>query len=127
MFKARIHKHITDKRVEVLASYGLSNTEMAIYFECDEGTIRKTYSDSVAKGRNNMKLRLRQAQMKSALGGSYVMQIWLGKNILNQKDKIESRTEFEIIINRKEIDFKNGIMIDKFHEVENEQVDERIS
>lgn len=120
MFKARIHKHITDKRVEVLASYGLSNTEMGIYFECDEGTIRKLYSESVAKGRNNMKLRLRQAQMKSALGGSYVMQIWLGKNILNQKDKIESRTEFEIIISRKEISFKNGIAIDKFNEVENE-------
>ena len=36
-----------------------------------------------------MKMRLRQLQWKSAESGNVTMQIFLGKNILGQQDKIE--------------------------------------
>ena len=37
-----------------------------------------------------MKMRLRQLQWKSAENGNVTMQIFLGKNILGQQDKIET-------------------------------------
>ena len=35
------------------------------------------------------KISLRRAQFEKALGGNVAMQIWLGKQHLDQKDKIE--------------------------------------
>jgi len=80
--------------VEKLASYGCTNTEIADYFGCDESTIRKGYSEYLTKGRANVKIRLRKLQWQSAENGNVTMQIFLGKNILGQQDKIE-QTELD--------------------------------
>ena len=60
---------------------------MASFFGCDESLIRKSYSESIAKGRDNGKIRLRQYQWASAKKGNVAMLIWLGKQILGQSDK----------------------------------------
>ena len=38
------------------------------------------------------RISLRRAQFEKALSGNVVMQIWLGKQHLDQKDKIEQTT-----------------------------------
>ena len=79
--------NIDTHQVEQLAGFGCSNTEMASFFGCDESLIRKSYSESIAKGRDNGKIRLRQYQWASAKKDNVAMLIWLGKQLLGQSDK----------------------------------------
>ena len=81
--------NIKPAEIEKLASYGCSNTEIAEFYGCDESLIRKSFSEYLTKGRAKGKIRLRQLQWKSAEKGNVSMQIFLGKNILGQKDKLE--------------------------------------
>ena len=82
--------HIDTKQVEKLASFGCTNTEMADFFGCSPDLLEKSYSEFLTKGRSEMKMRLRQLQWKSAEKGNVTMQIFLGKNMLGQQDKIET-------------------------------------
>jgi len=82
--------NIDTEEVLKLASYGCTNVEIADFYGCDESLIRKSYSEYITKGRAKGKTRLRQLQWDSAEAGNVTMQIFLGKNILGQQDKIET-------------------------------------
>lgn len=82
-------KELDPDAVFKLARLGANNCEIADFFGVSEGLIRKRYADVVRSGRTNMKIRLRQAQMREAMGGNVTMQIWLGKQLLNQTDQGE--------------------------------------
>jgi len=87
---ARPKKYNIDKEeIYKLASYGCTNTEIADFYGCNESLIRKSYSENLVKGRANVKIRLRKLQWQSAENGNVTMQIFLGKNILGQKDRFE--------------------------------------
>ena len=86
--------NIDTEEVYKLASYGCSNVEIAEFYGCDESLIRKSYSEYTRKGRASGKTRLRQLQWDSAEAGNVTMQIFLGKNMLGQQDKIE-QTELD--------------------------------
>tara|TARA_Y100001963_G_scaffold28843_1_gene39217 strand:+ start:100 stop:411 length:312 start_codon:yes stop_codon:yes gene_type:complete len=87
---ARPKKYDIDpKQVEKLAAYGCTNTEIASFFGCDESLIRKSYSESITKGRDSGKIRLRQLQWRAAERGNISMLIWLGKQVLGQSDRKE--------------------------------------
>ena len=86
--------NIDTEEVYKLASYGCSNVEIADFYGCDESLIRKSYSEYTRKGRASGKTRLRQLQWDSAEAGNVRMQIFLGKNMLGQQDKIE-QTELD--------------------------------
>jgi hypothetical protein len=79
---------IDEKVVEGMASVGATDVEIADFCGCSEGTIRKRFSGILTKARASLKTRLRQAQVKSALGGNSTMLIWLGKQMLGQTDAI---------------------------------------
>ena len=51
--------------------------------------LEKSYSEFITKGKANLKIRLRQLQWQSATKGNVTMQIFLGKNLLGQQDRIE--------------------------------------
>lgn len=72
-----------------LASIGCSNSEIAAFFDCSEDTIERRFAGELSKGRENGKTRLRRLQWQSATKGNVVMQIWLGKQMLGQKDRQE--------------------------------------
>jgi hypothetical protein len=78
---------IDPKLVEGMAGVGATDTEIAAFLGCTEGTIRKRFSEITTKARCGMRTRLRQAQYKIALGGNPTMLIWLGKQMLGQLDK----------------------------------------
>jgi myo-inositol-1-phosphate synthase len=80
---------IDPKLVENYARLGASNTEIAGLFNCDEGTIRKRFSEILLKARSTRKVKLRELQWKQAEKGNITMLIWLGKQELGQSDKIE--------------------------------------
>ena len=77
---------IDKEKVEQLASFGCTTSEIASFFGCDEGTIRKRFSENLTKGKEKGKIRLRQMQWKAADKGNVTMLIWLGKQILGQAD-----------------------------------------
>jgi len=77
---------IEPEQIRKLANYGCTNKEIADFYGCDESLIRHSYSEYLTKGKAEMKLRLRQLQWKSAEKGNVVMQIWLGKQMLNQTE-----------------------------------------
>ena len=82
--------NIKENEVKKLASYGCSNVEIADFYGWDESLIRKSYSEFLNKGRADMKIKLRKLQWKSADKGNVTMQIFLGKNIIGQKDRHET-------------------------------------
>ena len=82
-------------KVEMLASFGCSTVEIAKLHNCDEHTIRKRFKDELERGRESMKIKLRQLQWKTAEQGSNAMLIFLGKQYLGQSD----RNELELVGN----------------------------
>ena len=87
---ARPKKYKLDtEKVEQLAGFGCTNTEIASFFGCDESLIRKSYSEYLSKGRDKGKIRLRQLQWRAAERGNVSMMIWLGKQVFSQTDKQE--------------------------------------
>ena len=87
---ARPKKHNLDtEKVEQLAGFGCTNTEIASFFGCSENTIRRSYGEYLTKGRDKGKIRLRQLQWRAAERGNVSMMIWLGKQVLSQTDKQE--------------------------------------
>ena len=79
-------KVIDPREVEKLASIGMKNSEISEYLDIDDSTLAYNFKQELAKGRHNLKVSLRRAQISVALGGSVPMLIWLGKNILGQSD-----------------------------------------
>jgi hypothetical protein len=79
-------KVVTPDDVYKLAAMGCNNNEIARWFDIDENTLTYNFSDVIAKGREEIKMMLRSAMIKNALGGNAVMQIWLSKNWLGMSD-----------------------------------------
>lgn len=90
---ARPKKHVDADQVLKLAAIGCSNKEIASFFDVSEDTIERRFAGQLSKGREEGKTRLRRLQWQSAEKGNVVMQIWLGKQILGQTEKVESKVE----------------------------------
>lgn len=84
---------IKPKQVEQMASWGVPASDMANYFGCSPESITVKFKDSLIKGKENLKMKLRRKQIQVALSGNVSMLIWLGKNYLGQVDKPEDDGE----------------------------------
>jgi len=77
-------------------------SEIAAWFKCDEKTIetaclrekKQTFSDYYKSASATGKMSLRRWQMKAAEKGNPAMLIWMGKQLLGQKDKSTVEHEF---------------------------------
>ena len=58
---------VFDDDVYKLAAMGCNNREIAVWFDCDEDTLKRNFAPILAKGREDMKQRLRQAQIRLSL------------------------------------------------------------
>ena len=87
--------NIDAEKVEMLSSFGCSTVEIAKLHNCDEQTIRTRFKPEIQRGRESMKIKLRQLQWKTAEQGSNAMLIFLGKQYLGQSD----RNELELVGN----------------------------
>jgi len=80
---------IDEMEVEKLAAMHCSAREIAAFFSVSVDTIDRRFADTMAKGRQKGRAKLRRLQWEAAVKGNVVMQIWLGKNLLGQSDKQE--------------------------------------
>lgn len=89
---------IDEEEVRKLAKFGLSNVDMGEFFGCSEATIRQRFHESLAKGRAERKITLHQRQYEAADAGNITMLIWLGKQVLGQTDKMETKHEVNALV-----------------------------
>lgn len=102
---------LTAEQIEQLASFGCTDEEIAVLAKLSEAQLKASFQPLLKSGRANMRTKLRSAQVKKALG-LYVektdndgtteiyltppdntMLIWLGKQYLGQRDKIEQTSD----------------------------------
>lgn len=79
-------KVVPPDEVWKLAALGCTIEEMADWFQINRETLKYNFSDYIAKGRAELKRRLRASQIKYAMAGNATLLVWLGKNILGQSD-----------------------------------------
>ena len=85
---------IDPKQMGQLASLQCTQSEIAAFFRVSltavENALKKPEFRSVyEQGRENGLISLRRAQMHKALEGNPTMLIWLGKQLLGQRDHME--------------------------------------
>lgn len=93
----RPRKDFNKELFEELCSIQCTEKEIAAVLKMDIDTMNKrvkeiyghTFSDVFAEKREGGKSSVRRRQYQKALDGDTTMLIWLGKNMLDQKDKQE--------------------------------------
>jgi hypothetical protein len=86
---ARPKKNIDPEQVKKLAAIQCSYAEMAAVLGCDESTLTRRFAQVIKEGREQGKMSLKRKQYEVAMAGNCTMLIWLGKNILGQKEAAE--------------------------------------
>ena len=86
---ARPLKKVDTEAITKLAQLHCTFDEIAEFCNVSTKTLQRNYVHLIKKGRETGKISLRRAQFEKALSGSVPMQIWLGKQHLDQKEKNE--------------------------------------
>jgi len=79
--------------VEKLAGIGCTVAEIAAVAGCSKDTLERNFAASIEKGRDSAKASLRRKQWDVAMKGNVGMLIWLGKQLLEQKERHEHTGE----------------------------------
>lgn len=95
-------KFVLDGQAVIDAAHGgASMREIARRVGCDETVIRTRFKVEFEYGKDARKREIRDLQMKCARSGNPTMLIWLGKNELDQTDKVghdhEGKLTVEVI------------------------------
>lgn len=92
----RPKKELNATEVRKLAELGCTHEEMAGFFGVSTDTIARRLKDddeirvAYEYGTADVRISLRRHQIAAAKNGNAAVLIWLGKQLLNQKDKIEA-------------------------------------
>lgn len=88
------------KQVQIFGMYSATYETMAEYYGVSIDTIARRMKDAESdfckaykKGAGFGLMKLREAQMSKALSGDSTMLIWLGKQLLGQKDHISNEVD----------------------------------
>lgn len=76
-----------------LARIHCTNREIATIVGCHVDTLTNRFSDLLEKGREEGRMSLRRLQWAKAEAGNVTMMIWLGKQMLGQKDVAQLQHE----------------------------------
>ena len=91
----RPKKQLDTKVIERLSSIFCTNEEIATVVGCHSDTLADNFSEYLKKGRQRGKMSLRRMQFEKAQSGNTTMLIWLGKQMLGQKDRIETSEDMQ--------------------------------
>jgi hypothetical protein len=85
-------KPINLKQLALLCQMQCTDAEIAAFFSVSTKTIERRkanpeFLETMERGQLQGLVSLRQAQFKNALAGNTTMQIWLGKQLLRQRDR----------------------------------------
>lgn len=87
--RGRPPKTFTEKdinQMKVLARCHCPDSEIAAYLECGERTLQRKFGAVLTECREAGKANVRAKQYELAMKGNVALLIWLGKQILGQKE-----------------------------------------
>ena len=87
--------YIDTEILKNLASIGCPDYEIASVMNISAKTLRRNYADIIDQFREKGKASLRKKMWDKALKGNDKLLIWLSKNELNMRDKIETQSIVE--------------------------------
>lgn len=90
----RPKKKLDYEAIEKLAGMMCTQEEIASYFDCSVRTLQRDteFCRVYKKGLDKGRMSIRRQQLKLLESGNATMAIWLGKQYLNQTDKVDSNT-----------------------------------
>lgn len=86
---ARPRKQVDKDKLFILASLGLTTSEIAAVLEVSSDTLERNFAEEMSEGKEKCKASIRRKQFELAMAGNPTMLIWLGKQLLGQKEKSE--------------------------------------
>jgi hypothetical protein len=90
--RGRPRKAIDPAAVERLIAAGKTVEGAALQLGCDHRTLERNFAPAIKKGREGRNSRLQEVQFNLAVSGNVPMAIWLGKQWLGQKNRVELET-----------------------------------
>ena len=94
-----------------LSQIGCTQEEISSVIGTSARTLQRRYADLIQENKNKGKASLRKKMWEKALKGNEKLLIWLSKNELNMKDKIETQSIVEplpLIIDAKAEEVTDG-------------------
>ena len=91
----RPNKKVDEKVIANLSQIGCTQEEIGSVVGISARTLQRRYADLVAENKNIGKASLRKVLWKKALKGNDKLLIWLSKQELNMRDKIETQNIVE--------------------------------
>ncbi len=88
---ARPKKKIDADQVEALAGINCTTEEIASVLGCSKDTLERRFAACLKKGRHQGRSSLRRRMWRKVEEGNITMMIWLSKQMLGYKDKIEEQ------------------------------------
>jgi len=85
------------KLVRTLAGYGCTQEEIANACGIGETTLKRNAREELDAGYAEMRRSLRRWQYEAAKGGNVTMLIWLGKQLLGQREKTDAIVREEVV------------------------------
>jgi predicted transcriptional regulator len=95
--KGRPRAEFDIKMVESLAAIGCTIEEISVLVGVSTATLKRRATEQISRGHEEMKTSLRRWQYLKAKEGSVPMLIWLGKQYLGQRDKIDETRREEVV------------------------------
>jgi hypothetical protein len=87
--RGRPQKDIDPEQVRALAAIHCTLAEIGAVLDCSVDTLERHFADIIEKGKQQGRMSLRREQWKAARAGNVTMLIWLGKNLLQQRDVMQ--------------------------------------
>lgn len=93
--RGRPRKQVDEPTLEQMASMGCTTAEMAETLGVSPDTLERNYAASIKRGAALRNYSLRRRQLELAMEGNPTMLIWLGKQLLGQRDKAPPEDELK--------------------------------
>ena len=88
-------KEVDTKVIASLSQMGCTQEEIGAVVGISARTLNRRFADLLIENKNKGKASLRKKMWEKALKGNEKLLIWLSKNELNMKDKIETQSIVE--------------------------------
>lgn len=84
---------IDEEKLKLLAQVGCTQEEIAAALGCSVDTLKRNYAESIKTGMLLFKVSVRREQFRLLKAGNATMGVWLGKQVLGQRDQLRIGSE----------------------------------
>jgi hypothetical protein len=95
---ARPKKVIDENLVKKLAAIHCTMEEIGLIVGCSVDTLERRFADIIKLGKSEGKMSLRRKQYELAVNGNTALLIWLGKQLLGQRENFPEESTQQPII-----------------------------